>query len=61
MSPYSETNAVPATKVAVVGGGIAGLTSALALLQAKKEGANIDILVHESAVSTTVQVNLSVD
>ncbi|GAA5821033.1 hypothetical protein JCM11251_001931 [Rhodosporidiobolus azoricus] len=36
-------------RIAVVGGGIAGLTMALALLKKKDEGANIDLQVYEQA------------
>lgn len=47
----SPSNPPPPLRIAVVGGGIAGLTSALALLNAKsRNGANIDIQVYESAV-----------
>ncbi|GAA5901882.1 hypothetical protein JCM6882_008699 [Rhodosporidiobolus microsporus] len=42
-------DATPPLRIAVVGGGIAGLTMALALLKKKKEGANIDLAVYEQA------------
>lgn len=39
----------PPLRIAVVGGGISGLISVLALLQHRKEGANVEIQIFERA------------
>ncbi len=38
-------------RIAIVGGGIAGLSTALGVLKAKKNGANVELKVFEAAVS----------
>jgi len=57
MSSSPETSTLPPPlRIAVIGGGIAGLSSALALHKAKEKGINVDIQVYESAVSLLISL-----